>query len=149
MCPQIQTFGFGTFMTRYFLCWEWECETIPTGVFGIKDREAERWRTMLHLQLQLHSPPSVLLSSSSSSSHKLFLNHSFSPKSLPSEPLTQPITCRYSQDLFDHNKTTASTPNPSNPNASGTFLFVLLRPFFFHFPFYFFNFPQPSKPIFA
>nr|AFK42652.1 unknown [Lotus japonicus] len=69
---------------------------------------------MLHLQLQLHSPPPLLLSSSSSL--KLPPNpHSLSLKRFPSKPLTL-IRCRHS-DLFDQKTFSSSTPQPANPAA--------------------------------
>ncbi|KAK7317521.1 hypothetical protein RJT34_01836 [Clitoria ternatea] len=78
---------------------------------------------MLNLQLQLHSPPPPSLLSpsslfSSSSSLKLFPNHSFSSKPLPFNTPKQPFTlrCRHS-DLYDQN-TLASTPRPSRPSPS-------------------------------
>ncbi|KAK7386951.1 hypothetical protein VNO78_27350 [Psophocarpus tetragonolobus] len=68
---------------------------------------------MSNLHLQLHSPPSLLSSSSSSfsSSLKLF------PKPLPfNTPKPFSLRCRHS-DLFDQN-TLASTPRPVRPTAS-------------------------------
>jgi len=98
-----------------------------------KDRVRVRRRKMWNLQFQLHSQPSILssLSSLSSSSHKLFPNHSFSPNSLPfNPPKPFSLRCRHS-DLFDQN-TLASSQRPTRPTASGTTYFSS-TPFFFFF----------------
>jgi len=99
---------------------------------------------MSNLQFQLHSQPSPFssLSSLSSSSLKLFANHSFSPNSLPfNPPKPFSLRCRHS-DLFDQN-TLASSQRPTRPTASGTTYFST-TPFLC---FFFFFLIAPTKLI--